>query len=46
MTTLQILIIAIAGVILPVLIVWLVMRAKQKETGHTKQTKLKAGSAG
>lgn len=31
MTTLQILIIAIAGVILPVLIVWLVMRAKQNE---------------
>ncbi len=31
MTTLQILIIAIAGVLLPVLIVWLVMRAKQNE---------------
>ena len=46
MTTLQILIIAIAGVILPVLIVWLVMRAKQNETAKKAEIIHKAIEAG
>lgn len=46
MTTLQILIIAIAGVILPVLIVWLVMRAKQNETAKKAEIIHQAIEAG
>ncbi len=46
MTTLQILIIAIAGVILPVLIVWLVMRAKQNVTAKKAEIIHQAIEAG
>ena len=46
MTTLQILIIAIAGVILPVLIVWLVMRAKQNATAKKAEIIHQAIEAG
>lgn len=46
MTTIQILIIAIAGVMLPVLIVWLVMRDKQNETAKKAEIIHQAIEAG